>query len=111
MIKITQGDTALLTFTAKNGEGVAVDLTGAVFSTEVVGKDNEIVNIPNASHTVDPDQVTNTGKFVVSLTAAETAAFSAEDGKEIVTEITQGGSVINYRAANILTVYPKQPRK
>lgn len=72
-IKIDQGSDFFMTLTFKDALGVNVDLTGFTFA----GKIRTYFN--NATHVAEfdfdiLDQVTDTGKVVVSLSAADSTA-------------------------------------
>lgn len=111
VMTITQGDTPTFTLTAQNGDGTNYDLTGAVFTTQILGKAGTIVTLANAAHTADADQTTNKGKFTLVLTAANTQALLLGPEHEIVTKVVQGSLVTYFHAPNILTVLPPRPTK
>lgn len=108
MLKITQGDTAVINFTAKSG-GSPITLTGATFETKVKGPDGEVVTFANSKHTANPNQVTNKGKFTLTLDETDTASIGQGDNKDVVTKITIGASVIYYHGNGILEVLPQEP--
>lgn len=109
MIKFTQGDTVTIEFYAEDSNGLRIDLSGATFSTQIKGYRGSIVTIDNSSHTADPDQVTNKGKFTVSLTSAQTLLMDSGDKKDIVTKIVQGASTIHYHGKGILEIFKNYP--
>jgi hypothetical protein len=110
VIKITQGDTAVLNLTATNGQGALVNLTGAVFTTQIKAADGTVKSFPNSQHTANPDQSgSGKGKFTLSLTIIDTDALAVGSNHEIVTKIVQGLSTIYYHGRNQLTVYQKTP--
>jgi hypothetical protein len=79
MTKLPQfktGDTYLLACTYKVG-GVATDLTGYTITSQI--RTAADVLLSSASVTIDADQVTNTGKFTVSIPAASTADWEVGD--------------------------------
>jgi hypothetical protein len=108
-IVLTQGDDASLVFYAYDEDGVAVDLTGATFSTTVRGSSGTVTFV-NAKHAADADQVTNKGKFTLSLSAADTATIKAEPRKEIVVKTVQSGAAKYYRGV-VLKVLPLSPQR
>lgn len=106
MIQFTQGDTAVLNLTAEDGEGNAVDITGATFTTLVRGPGGVTASFPNSQHAiVDAEN----GQFTLTLSANDTTACGAGSGKDVLTQLVQGGSSIYYRGIGILTVYPPVP--
>lgn len=109
MINFTQGDTPLLTLTATGGNGLGIDLTGATLTTQFKTAGGQMVTADNSQHTADADQVNNKGLFTLQLTAAQTVAIGASIGKDIVTEIVNGGSTIFVHGAGILTVQKNKP--
>lgn len=110
MLIITKGDTAVLQLTATDGDGNPVDLTGATFSTKIKGPSGSDVTFANAKHAADPDQNANKGKFTLSLDATDTESLEASDNKEIVTKVTQGSTVTQFRGV-ILNVLPAEPQQ
>lgn len=109
MIKITRGDDVTIVLTAKNGEGVAVDLTGATFTTYVKSETGDTVSFANSKHTADPDQVANLGKFRLQLESTDTERLAPGEGKEILTKIVQSARSVYFHGRKILTVLPNQP--
>lgn len=108
-VTITQGDTPTITLTAQTGSGTNFDLTGATFQTQILGPNGTIATFANSKHTADPDQTTNTGKFTLTLTAADTALIGVGVDREIVTKVTQGSSVTYFHGVKVLTVLPNKP--
>ena len=106
MIKITQGDYAVLQFTATDGNGNPIDLTGATFSTQIKGPNGVIVTFPDSQHDV-PDAPD--GIFTLTLSPTDTASLGEGAGKTVITTITIGGNPVNYNGFNALTVYPNVP--
>jgi hypothetical protein len=104
MIKITQGDTAVLNFTATDGQGAPIDLTGASFTTTMVGLDGAIVSFPNNQHVANPDQVNFRGQFTLTLSIDDTMQLRPNNFKDVVTQIVQSASTIYYHGNNILSV-------
>ena len=112
MIKFTQGDdNVVLDLTAALENGLRPDLTGAVFSTQVLGVNGVAITYPDGQHTADPDQVANRGKYTLTLAASDTSAIPAGTNKEIVTQISVGGQIIYYHGPGILTVLTSKPIK
>lgn len=110
MIQFTQGDTALLSLTATDGQGNPVDLTGAVFTTLIKGPNGQaIISFPNSQHTANPDQVGSRGKFVLALSTSGTASCGLGTDKEIITKIVISASTTYFRGVNILEVFPPIP--
>lgn len=111
MINFTQGDTAVLELTAEDGDDLPIDLTGAVFETQILGPGGVVNIFPNEQHTANPDQVNFKGQYELSLTSDNTEACKSGLHKEIITQITIGGSVVYYHGADILTVKQNVPRQ
>jgi hypothetical protein len=109
MITFTQGDTAILNLTAQDGDGNPIDITGATFTTSMVGAGGAIVEFPNSQHTANPDQVNFTGQFTLSLSDTDTPLVNIGFPKDILTLIVIGSSVIYYRGSGILAVQPPVP--
>lgn len=109
MLKITQGDTVVFNFTAKTAGGTPVTLTGASFQTQMKSEDGDVVTFGNSKHTANPNQVTNKGKFTLTLTAEDSASIGEGANKDIVTKITIGSQIIYYHGNGILTVLPQEP--
>lgn len=109
MLKISQGDTVVFQFTAKNGMGVPVVLTGAVFTTEIRGPANVVRSFPNGQHTANPDQSAHPGEFTLALSALDTASLALGRDQEIVTKIVIDPSTIFFHGFNILTVLQNVP--
>lgn len=108
-IVMTKGDAANLVLYAVDGDGVAQDLTGATFTSYMVGPNGAKVVLSNSKHTADIDQVTNKGKFVLALSASDTLALLVGSEKEILTKVTQGSSVVYYHGRKMITVLPNGP--
>lgn len=99
MITISQGDELTLTLTCTNH-----DLTGATLTTKLKASDCTDVEIANSAHTINPNQVTNKGKFTVNLTAADTAKLQTGEGLSIITKIVQSGKTIHFHGIGVLNV-------
>ena len=102
-ITITQNDAVTLSLSAKRGSA-AFDLTGASFETKLLKADGTEVTITDGSHTADPDQVANKGKFTLSLTQAQTIDLKIGKGQSILTKVTQGSTVVHFHGIGVLTV-------
>lgn len=108
-LKITQGDNPTFNLTAESS-GAPVDLTGAVFSTQIRGPGGFVNVFPNSQHTANPVQTGATkGKFTLALTSLNTQALMIWEGLEILTTITIGGSVVSFHGYRILTVTAAVP--
>jgi hypothetical protein len=107
MIQFTQGDAVTLVLNANQG-GSAITLTGATFVTKF-RNGTQVVEFDNSQHTADPDQTANKGKYTLALSSSDTAQISAGPNKEIVTEITIGGSVVSFRGPGLLNVLDPDP--
>lgn len=107
MIQFTQGDTPTLNMTAQDGDGNPVDISGASFSTQILGPTGALVTIPNSQHTI---VLGSAGTFQIALTALNTQACAVGPNKDVVTQITQGPGVTYFRGQGILTVQPSVPQ-
>jgi hypothetical protein len=108
-LKITRGDTVIFTLYAQDATGAAFDLTGASLQTQIRGPGGVVKTFGNSQHTPDSDQVAHKGKFLLSLSASDTAALKQAAGLEIVTQATQGASATFFHGKAILTVLPSTP--
>lgn len=102
-IQITQGDDVTLRLQATNGEGTALDLTGATLTTYLAKTDGTQLEISNGSHTLE-NQATNTGWFTVSISAALTATLQRGTNQDIITKIVQSGLAMHVHGEEVLTV-------
>jgi hypothetical protein len=109
MIIISQGDNAILTLIAQNGDGTPINLTGASFSTQIMGPTGTPVVFGNSQHTANPDQVDFTGYFTLTLAQTDTANLGAGSNKEIVTLITLNSNQVSFHGVAQLTVLYNQP--
>lgn len=109
MISVTQGDSGTMNLTAKDADGEEIDLTGAVFTTYIKGKDNQVRTLDNSKHTADADQVNNKGKFTLAFLTTDSSLWEIGNCKEVLTRIVQGSSTIYYRG-KILNVLPPFPQ-
>jgi hypothetical protein len=99
MITLTQTDALVLTLTCTNH-----DLTGAVLQTHFKTASGADLIIPSGQHTVDPDQVSNKGKFTVSLLTTDTAQMAVGTQLNFLTKVTQGGSIVHFHGRKLLNV-------
>jgi hypothetical protein len=108
IIGFSQGDDQIvLNLVAQDGQGNPVDIAGATFETQILGFSRTVVVVPNGQHAIVD---ATTGKFQVTLTAAETAACSNGQGKDITTKIVIAGQTIYYHGFGILTVNAEAPQ-
>jgi hypothetical protein len=106
-INIAQGDTVPWALRVKNGTNEYVDLTGATITVRVKHTDaNEgEVSMANSQVTIDPDQVTNKGKFTIAPTLLQAQNFKVKDAQDVLVDIlTQDGYHLTARGAGILNV-------
>ncbi len=109
VLEITQGDTGLFNLKAVNGpDAEAVDLTGAVFETRIKGTEGDVV-LPNENHTAAANQTTHRGEFTLAFEDTDSQAMKLGVGKEIVTKITVGASIVYFHGMQVLTVIQKAP--
>lgn len=109
-LSFTQGDTTSLILTAADSNGNPIDITGAVFSTQINGPNGSgVVTFGNSNHVVNPDQITFPGQFALNLSPANTQSCGAGFNKQIVTEVTIAGAITFYHFAGILNVLPEAP--
>jgi len=107
MITFTQGDTATLNLTAQDGTtGAPFDITGATFTSYILGPGGVVVSFPNSQHTI---VTANLGQFTLALGTTDTAACNVGPNKDILTKIVQSGSTIYFRANGIVQVLPPVP--
>ena len=110
MITFTQGDNnVVINLTALDGSGNPINLTGASFSTQILGP-NPVgpVTFGNSQHAIVSAPM---GTFTLTLAngGADTASCGVGANKDLLTKITISGAVIYYRAKSILTVYSPVP--
>lgn len=103
----SQGDLVTLNLAATDDAGNPINITGATFSTEILGA-NSVgpVVFGNTQHSVISGPG---GTFSLTLSQADTANCGLGQHKEILTTITIGGAPQIYRGVNLLTVYPGVP--
>lgn len=105
-ISFTQGDTAILALIAEDGNGNRVNLTGATFQTSIKGANGVVAVFDNSQHMiVDAAE----GLFNLELAEGDTAECGEGEFKTILTQITQGSSVLTFRGDGILTVFTPTP--
>lgn len=109
MLKFTQGDTAVLNLTAKTSASIPFDLTGATLTSYIKGPNGDTVSFPNGQHTIDPDQVTNKGKYTLALTSDNTLSVGEGDNKAVITKVVQSGNTLYFHGTGILTVLANTP--
>ena len=85
MIKLSQGDYAILNFTLQRGSGSAHDLTGATFESKIYGSDGALDTFNNAHHAIVS---ASAGTMTLTLSEAETAALKV-GRREVVMKVTQ----------------------
>lgn len=109
-IEFTQSNNAILHLIAVDQSGNPVDLTGATMSTQILGP-NPIgpVIFGNGQHTIDPDQNANRGKFIITLSQANTLACGEGLNKEILSTATIASVATTFRGVGILNVYIAVP--
>jgi hypothetical protein len=108
-LSITQGDVVTLNLQAVVGPTlVPAVLSGATYQSWVLGPKGPVL-IPNSAHTTNSDQVTYPGYFTITLTAAQTASFAVGTYHDVVTQITQGGSVLYYHGQALLNILANTP--
>src|SRR5687768_10452354 len=105
-ITLTQGDQIDLNLICKNH-----DLTGATLTTTFRRKDGRDLVIASGQHTVNADQTTNRGAFVLELTADDTAEMADGTNLDMITKVTQGSTVIHFHGTDILTVKKSSLRR
>lgn len=102
-IQFVKGDTVTVQLTCQTGtNGSAFNLTGATLETHLIADPGDAeITIPNSQHTV-----TNaaSGQFTVTLSAAVTAQLLSGKGLPVLTKITQGAQITQFRADGILNV-------
>lgn len=107
MMQFTQGDYAILQLSAQDGNGNPINLTGATFSTQILGPGAVgPVTFPNSQHAIVN---ATAGTFSLTLSTTDTANCAFGINKDVVTQITQGGQPIYFKGQGILTVLPNTP--
>ena len=106
-LSFTQGNNPVnLNLVATDGNGNPVDITGASFTTQILGPLGAIVSIPNSQHTITNGPA---GAYTVALTLAQSQACNIGPNKDILLTAVQGSQTTTYRGQGILTVYPPVP--
>lgn len=106
-ITFTQGDEANLLFYVQDQNGNPVNLTGATFSTQIVGANGVgPVTFPNSQHTIVNATL---GQVQLALATTDTQACGEGSNKSVVMTITQSGAPLNFWGNGILTVLPPSP--
>lgn len=109
MISFTINDTAALQFIAQDGNGNPIDLTGASLQTTLLGPQGTLVVFNDSKHSINPDQTGFKGYFTLNLLQTDTAQCAEGENKDVLTQVTQGSSVITYRGIGVLNIYPVTP--
>jgi hypothetical protein len=109
-IHFTQGDNAILSLTAIDGNKNPINLTGATFYSVFNGPNGSFTySVPNSQHAINQDQVDFTGQFSLTLVPADTNSIGLGWHKEILTFVTIGSNTVCFRGPNLLQVYPPVP--
>lgn len=107
MLQFTQGDNAVLQLTAQDGNGNPVNLTGASFSTQVLGPNGSPIAVfPNGQHSIVSAP---NGTFTLTLAQADTQNCGEGANKDVLTQVTIAGNVTFFRGTGILKVLPPVP--
>lgn len=106
-LEFSQGDVVTLNLVAVDDQGNPVDLTAAVFSTQILGA-NSVgpITFGNTQHTIVSAAA---GQFSLALADTDTANCGLGQHKEIITNIVTASVSANFRGVNLLTVYPQVP--
>lgn len=105
----TQGDDTVLSLRAIDDSGIPIDLTGATFSTQILGENGMgSVTFPDDQHTID-DQIENLGGFNLTLSESDTALCGEGTNKQIISLIIFVDESAYYQGFNLLTVYASIP--
>jgi hypothetical protein len=106
-LEFTQGDNASLLLQATDDLGNPQNLTGATFSTQILGANGVgPVTFGNSQHTINNAAL---GQFTLALANTDTPNCGIGTAKEIITTVTISGVVTNYRGVGILSVFPNVP--
>ncbi len=109
-ITFTQGDNnVVLNLTATDGNGNPINITGASFSTQILGPNNVgPVTFGNSQHALVSGPA---GTFTLTLAnnGGDTASCGIGENKDILTTVTLSSSVINLLGRGILAVRPPVP--
>ncbi len=105
-LQFSQGDVVTLNLNVTDGLGNPINLTGATFSTQILGPTGVIAVFGNSQHTI---VTAADGTFTLALSTSDTQACNNGNNKDVLTTVTIGGSPIIYRGIGILNVYPPVP--
>lgn len=112
VVGFTQGDDqVILNFLATGGNGLPVDLTGAVLTTTFRALNGSVISFPNSQHTINPDQVAAKGQFSLLLSSSDTMSTPAGSGKEVITQAVISSGTTYYHGASLLNVLRNIPVK
>ena len=110
-IKITQGDSITMNLTATTDGSTLFDLTGAVFTSQVIGKANdEIVEFADSKHTEAADQTADKGEFTLTLSATDTALLKVGK-RDLLTKVVQGATVTHFHGIDAVEILAARPLK
>lgn len=106
-IAFTQSDNVVLNLTATDGRGNPVNITGAMFQSQILGSNGVgPVVFPNSQHAIVNAAF---GQFTLTLSAADSANCGYGSNKDIITMVSISGNVTTFRGNGILTVNPPVP--
>lgn len=106
-VVFTQGDTPSIELVALDDQGVPVNLTGAVFLSEIQGP-NSVgpISFADGQHDIVDAAA---GIYTLNLTANDTEACGVGYNKDLITQATIGGAIATFRYQGILDIYPAIP--
>ena len=99
----------MLALTATDDLGNPINLTGAAFVTQILGRNpNGPVSFPTGQHAIINAAL---GQFTLTLAnaGADTTACGVGNNKAILTQITIGSVVTYFPGNNLLSVYDPFP--
>lgn len=105
-LSFTQGDNVVLNLNAQDGNGNPINITGATFSTQIMGPAGVVATFGNSQHAITNAAL---GQFTLTLAQADTNNCAAGPNKDIITGITISGVKTTLRGIGILTVYGDVP--
>lgn len=106
-LEFTQGDDVVLNLVATDGDGNPINITGATFSTQILGQNpNGPVVFGNSQHAITD---ATTGQFTLTLSQSDSMSCGLGINKTILTKITISGKVTYFRGQGILKVNPPVP--